>query len=140
MTRSDKIIGTIRTYVPSAVGFFLAWLIAKVPAVADVIAGIDQQLMEAGFVGTTVSGLLVAITTALIVALYYWLVRTIGQRYPMVERWLLGSAKQPLYFQEADAAVVADAIPVPEYRDAQQTAGSSVIIDDETSKHNGGLR
>lgn len=128
MTRSDLILGTIRTGVPGAVGAFLAWLVAQIPAVADYIAMTEAQLATLGFAGTSVEGLLSAAIIGLIIAAYYWAVRKIGAKYPSVEKWLLGSAKQPVYFTPADAHIVTDSIPVPESREAVQTAGDSVIV------------
>lgn len=129
-SRNDRILGTIRTAVPGAVGVFIAWLIGKIPAVADYISMIDRQLDG---MAVTVQGLLTAAVTGLVIAAYYWLVRKVGDKYPEVEKWLLGSAKQPVYFQPADAQVVKQSIPVPDEREAELTAGDSVVL--EQSKH-----
>ncbi len=102
-TRQDLILATIRTAVPAAIGWLIAWLISRVPAVADIIATIDGILATSA-PGFTVSLILTAIAVGLVTALYYWAVREAGKRWPIVERFLLGSAKQPAtYVMPEDA-------------------------------------
>lgn len=96
MNRQDLILGTIRTAVPAFIGWVLAWLIAQIPAVADVLAAIDKVLEQTA-PGTTALVLLNGIAVAAVIAAYYWIVRKLGQRWPIVEAWLLGSAKKPTY-------------------------------------------
>lgn len=95
-TRQDLILATIRTAVPGAVGWVLAYLIAKIPAVGDVIAYVDGILAESA-PGYTVSVILTGACIGLVVAGYYWAARELGKRWPAVERFLLGSAKTPTY-------------------------------------------
>lgn len=95
-TRQDIIIGTIRTAVPAAVGVFIAWLITRIPAVADVISWIDAQIAQVA-PGVTVVAALGAICVGLVTAAYYWIVRQLGRRWPVIERYLLGSSKAPIY-------------------------------------------
>ncbi|MBM3716234.1 MAG: hypothetical protein FJW64_10990 [Actinobacteria bacterium] len=99
LTRQAIIIATIRTAIPGAVGWLLAMLIARIPAVADVIATVDVVLAASapGVPGLTVAALLNAALVGLAVAAYYWLARELGRRWPIVERFLLGSAQQPIY-------------------------------------------
>lgn len=130
MTLSDRIVGTIRTAVPGAVGVFIAWLIGKIPAVAAYITQADALLATLDLGGMTVQGLLTAAVTGLIIALYYWLARKAGDRWPVVERWLLGSAKQPVYFKPDRDEQVMDAVPEPAAREVTGTAGDSVIVED----------
>lgn len=91
MTISDRIVATIRTGVPALIGLLIARLIAAVPQVADVIAWLDVQ------VGGSTTVILGAIATAAVIAGYYWLARKVGDRWPFVQRWLLGSSKIPTY-------------------------------------------
>lgn len=95
-TRSDLIIATIRTAIPGAIGWLIAWLIARIPVVADVIAWIDGVLATSA-PGYTVVVLLNLVAVGLTIAVYYRAVRWSGQRWPGIERWLLGSAMQPVY-------------------------------------------
>jgi len=69
----------IRTYTPTAVGAFLAWL-----------ATLGVQIDGAG--ATALQGGL----TALFIAAYYTLARVIEQRKPKAGAVLLGSSKQPV--------------------------------------------
>lgn len=121
MTNSDKIVAVIRTAVPAGIGYLLALLISAIPAVGDAVTWIDQQiaqaLPDAGSV--TVLGLLQALAVALVVAAYYWLARWIGDRYPAIERLLLGSSKTPVYTPALIEEVI---LPLPgesreEYRE-----------------------
>lgn len=100
-TRQDLILATIRTAVPAAIGWLIAWLISRVPAVADIIATIDGILATSA-PGFTVSLIVTAIAIGLVTALYYRAVRELGKRWPIVERFLLGSAKQPATYVMAE--------------------------------------
>lgn len=94
MTRQDLILATIRTAIPGVVGVALAWLIARIPVVADFITAVDGVLATSA-PGYTVIGLLNLIAIGLVIAAYYWVARELGKRFPIVERFLLGSAKTP---------------------------------------------
>lgn len=102
MTVHDKLIALIRTGVPALIGAFLAWLISRIPAVADVIAMIDQVLANADFAGVTVLGILQAIAIAAVIAAYYWLARKLSERFPALGKWLLGSSLVPTYIDARD--------------------------------------
>lgn len=93
-TRQDLILATIRTAIPGAVGWGLAWLIARIPAVADIIATIDGVLATSA-PGFTVVAILNLIAIGVVVGAYYWIARKLGARWPIVERFLLGSSKAP---------------------------------------------
>lgn len=97
MSRQDRIIALIRTYVPALVGALLAFVIAHVPAVAQWIATADSLLAAFGYVGVSVTVLLQAVLVALVIGLYYWLARKIGSKWPGAEKWLLGHSATPSY-------------------------------------------
>lgn len=99
LTRQALIIATIRTAMPSAVGALLAWLISRIPAVADIINTLDVILAQAfpDAPALTVTALLSAAAVGVVSAAYYWLARELGRRWPVVERFLLGSSRQPMY-------------------------------------------
>ncbi|MFI8593718.1 hypothetical protein ACIGCK_04720 [Microbacterium sp. NPDC078428] len=99
MTRQDLILATIRTGVPAAVGWLLAQLITLIPVIGNGIASIDRILATSA-PGFTVSYILEAAAIGAVVAAYYWAVRKLGQRWPIVERFLLGSAKQPVAYSQ----------------------------------------
>lgn len=99
MNINDRIIATIRTGVPALVGLLIATLIAKIPAVATVIAWIDAELstVTAGVPIVTILGLA---ATAAVIAGYYYLARVLGARWPWVEKWLLGSSLVPTVYEK----------------------------------------
>lgn len=107
LTRQAIILATIRTAVPAAIGWLLAVLISRIPIVADVIDVIDATLSQAapGVPGLTVTALLNAAAIGAVVAAYYWVARQLGRRWPSVERWLLGSAQQPVYAKQNEDGV-----------------------------------
>ncbi|WP_394685330.1 hypothetical protein [uncultured Microbacterium sp.] len=117
LTRQAIILATIRTAVPAAIGWLLALLISRIPVVADIIVTIDGTLATAapGVPGLTVAALLNAAAIGLVVAAYYWLVRQLGRRWPAVERWLLGSAQQPIGYakQTRDGVWEVTSLPNP---------------------------
>jgi hypothetical protein len=104
MTINDKLIGLIRTGVPALIGSAIAWLIAQIPAVNDIIVSIDAVLAGADF-GVTVLGLLQVLSVALVIAGYYWLARTLGARFPWLEKWLLGRSVIPTYVTSTNSGV-----------------------------------
>lgn len=126
-TRQDLIIATIRTAIPAAVGAFLAWLISQVPAVGDLIAAVDSVLADAapGF-NLTAAGLLAAACIGLVTGAYYWAAREAGKRWPIVERFLLGSVRQPVSYIDGRADGVQVVTPLPDpatsTRDEYQSA------------------
>jgi hypothetical protein len=76
---SDALTGLIRTWVPVAVGAFIAWLVT-------LGVELDPQT-EAGLI----TGL-----TALAIAIYYSIVRLLEAKWPAVGI-LLGAPKAPFY-------------------------------------------
>lgn len=106
MTINDKLIALIRTGVPALIGAFLAWLIARIPAVAEVIAALDAVLTQADFAGVTVLGLLQAIAIAAVIALYYWTAGKLSERFPVLRKWLQGSSLTPTYIDARESGVI----------------------------------
>lgn len=102
MTLNDRFIALIRTGVPAAIGAFLAWLISRIPAVADIIAVVDQVLTDADFGGVTVLGILQAVAIAGVIAVYYWLTGKLSDRFPALRKWLQGSSLTPTYIDARD--------------------------------------
>lgn len=96
MSISDRIVATIKTGVPALIGIALANLIAAVPAVADVITFIDTHLSEITD-GVPVATILKWAATAGVIAGYYWVAAWLGDKYPPIRKWLLGSSLVPIY-------------------------------------------
>lgn len=86
MSLSDYIVAFVRTVVPAAAGALIAWLAARLPFVADLLADVPEPQML-GFYG---------FLTVAAVAGYYALVRWLGRRWPSVEK-LLGWKATPTY-------------------------------------------
>lgn len=84
-------VGFIRTYTPVLWGSALTFLIAKFTWFASIIVYVDVTF------GTTWRDLAIAATTAAVIALYYWGARKLGQKWPKLEKWLLGSSAVPNY-------------------------------------------
>lgn len=122
LTRQAMIIATIRTAVPAAIGWFLAQLIARIPVAADIIVTVDGLLAQAmpGIPGLTVSALLTAAAIGAVSAAYYWLARELGRRWPIVERFLLGSSQQPIYAKrDVDGVYNITGLPDPSRSDRE---------------------
>lgn len=117
LTRQAIILAVIRTAVPGAIGALLAQLIARVPVVADIIATIDSTIASAvpELPGLTVRTILNAASVGAIIGAYYWLARLAGRRWPSIERWLLGSAQQPIGYakQTRDGVWEVTSLPNP---------------------------
>ncbi len=104
MNINDRIVATIRTGVPALVGLILATLISKIPAVAESIAFIDENLsLVTG--GVPVAQLLGLAATAGVISLYYFVARKLGDRWPFVEKWLLGSELIPSAYIKPDTNI-----------------------------------
>lgn len=97
MTIRERLAAYIRTAVPALVGAGIAYLVGKIPAVADIIAAINKELETAGFAGWTVQLILAAVATAAAITAYYWVARKLGAKFPALEKWLLGSSLVPVY-------------------------------------------
>lgn len=100
---TNKKIAAVRTLVPAIVGVFIARIIAGFPAVATTIAWLDELIVDiaaAGgvpLVGVTATYLIQAALTALVIWAWYAAARTLGDRWPSVEKWMLGSDARPSY-------------------------------------------
>ncbi len=82
----DPIIALIRTFVPTAIGAFLAWAAAKG-------VGVDENA----------SAVLTAFFVALATALYYAAVTWLERKVDPLFGWLLGLPKAPSYTQSSDS-------------------------------------
>lgn len=93
----DRHIQLIRTYLPAMIAVLLSRLVAAVPALADVIAEIDAVFAEAGWVGVSVLAIVQAAIVAAVVVVYQRVAQMLGDRWPVVERLMLGSDARPHY-------------------------------------------
>jgi uncharacterized membrane protein (DUF441 family) len=80
---SDFVISLIRTWTPVLVGSLLSWLTSK---------GLEIDPADAAALITALTGIFIAA--------YYLLARLIEKWFPAIGGLLLGSRKQPEYFDE----------------------------------------
>lgn len=91
MNLSDRFVATLRTLVPALWGVIITWLVGRFPAVQDALVWLSETL------GYDVAALIGLVLTAGVIAGYYWLARKLGDRFPALERWLVGSSAVPSY-------------------------------------------
>lgn len=101
--KSDSTVAAVRTIVPALIGVALARLIAGVPVVAAVLAWFDQLIVDVAaaggvpLIGVTAVWLIQAGLTALVIWAWYAAARALGNRWPSIEKWMLGSEARPHY-------------------------------------------
>lgn len=137
---------SIRTFIAAVVGVLLTDLVGAVPAVASVLAWIDDLLSRAGYGGISVLLVLQAVVTALIILLYQKIAQWFGDKWPKVESVMLGSSARPIYIKESELYAEdgdEEYLPVGYGREATDTgaiqvptAGSvPLYLDDDIPKH-----
>lgn len=108
MTVSDRIAALIRTLVPALYGVAITFLVGRFPIIQDGLHWLS------GTLGTDASAAIQLFVTALVIAGYYWAARKLGARFPVLERWLLGSSLVPQYTTNPPPVVGVDTgIPTP---------------------------
>lgn len=106
-------VAYIRQYVPVAYGLLLTWLTTRIPPVGEFIA-----FLKANF-GLS-DEFVVLVLSFFVVAGFYWVARKLGQRWPAVEKYLLGSSQVPIYVEQNKPAAAtyspaADQVYEPDY-------------------------
>ena len=91
MTVSDRIVATIRTFVPALWGVAITWLVGRFPVVQDVLDWLTETLDE------DVTAAIGFVLTAAVIAAFYWAARALSARFPWLEKWLVGSSLTPIY-------------------------------------------
>ena len=86
-----------RTFFAAVAGVLVARMIAAVPWLAAAIAWLDGVFAEAGFAGVSALALVQSVVIGAMILLYQWLVQALGDRWPKIEAFLLGSAARPEY-------------------------------------------
>ena len=87
----------VRTFVAAFVGVLIARLVAAIPVISDTFAFVDGIFAEAGYAGLSTLALVQAATTAVVILLYVQLAQWLGDRWPSVEKVMLGSDARPSY-------------------------------------------
>ncbi|MFF8817824.1 hypothetical protein ACF07D_07495 [Leucobacter sp. NPDC015123] len=90
-------IQSVRTFVAALVGVLIVRLVAAIPAVADVFAWVDGVLAEAGYAAVTALAIVQAVVTAGVILLYQKAAQRLGDRWPNIEKVMLGSSARPHY-------------------------------------------
>lgn len=90
-------IQSIRTFIAALVGVLIVRLVALIPAVTDAIAWADGVFAEAGYGGLSALALIQAAITALAILLYQKIAQWLGDRWPSIEKWMLGNSARPHY-------------------------------------------
>lgn len=86
-----------RTFFAAMIGVLLARLVAAVPVIADTLAWVDGIFAEAGYAGISALAVVNAVVVAAVILLYQKAAQWLGDRWPSVEKWMLGSDARPSY-------------------------------------------
>lgn len=96
-TASDRKAQIRRTIMAALVAVLVARQVAKVPVLADLLTWVDDLIADAGVVSVPALDLLQAVAVALVIWLYQRLAQALGDRWPSVEKIMLGSDARPHY-------------------------------------------
>lgn len=92
-----KLIQERRTFIAALIGVLITRVIAIFPVVQDAFAFVDGIFAEAGYPGISILAVIQAIIIASVILLYQKLAQWLGDRWPDIEKWLLGSSARPHY-------------------------------------------
>lgn len=90
-------IQSVRTFVAALVGVLIVRLVAAIPAVADVFAWVDGVFVDAGYASISAPALVQAVITAAVILFYQKAAQWLGDRWPNIEKVMLGSSSRPHY-------------------------------------------
>lgn len=96
-TKTDRKTQDRRTVIAALVAVLVARLVAQVPALAAALTWVDGLVAEAGIVSVPALALLQAAVIALVILGYQKAAQWLGDRWPVVERIMLGSDARPHY-------------------------------------------
>ncbi|QZY52936.1 hypothetical protein [Leucobacter tenebrionis] len=96
-TKTDRKVQDRRTIMAALVAVLVARLVAQIPALAAALAWVDELIAEAGIVSVPALALLQALVIAAVILLYQKVAQWLGNRWPGVEKIMLGSAARPQY-------------------------------------------
>ena len=96
-TKTDRKNQDRRTIMAALVAVLVARLVAQIPALAAALTWVDELIAEAGVVSVPALALLQAAVIALVILLYQRVAQWLGDRWPGVERIMLGSDARPHY-------------------------------------------
>ena len=90
-------IQSTRTFIAALAGVLVVRLVALVPQIAEALAWVDGIFAEAGYGGLSALALVQAAITAAAILLYQKIAQWLGDRWPNIEKWMLGNAARPHY-------------------------------------------
>ncbi len=86
-----------RTFIAALVGVLIARVVAALPVIADTLAWVDGIFVEAGYAGISALAVVNAVVVAAVILVYQKAAQWLGDRWPSVEKWMLGSDARPSY-------------------------------------------
>ncbi|WP_449277985.1 hypothetical protein [Leucobacter sp. GX24907] len=96
-TKTDRKTQDRRTVIAALVAVLVARLVAQIPILAVALTWVDELVAEAGVVSVPALAILQALVIALVILLYQRVAQWLGDRWPSVERLMLGSDARPHY-------------------------------------------
>lgn len=88
---------SVRTFVAALAGVLITRIAAAIPAIGDTLAWVDGVFAEAGYGGISALVLVQAVVTAAVILLYQKVAQWLGDRWPGIEKIMLGSDARPSY-------------------------------------------
>lgn len=86
-----------RTFLAAVAGVLIARLVSSVPWLAETISWLDGVFDEAGFAGVSALVVVQSVVIGAVILLYQRVVQALGDRWPKIEAFLLGSDARPEY-------------------------------------------
>lgn len=86
-----------RTFIAAVIGVLIARLVGAVPVVSDLLTYVDGVFAEAGYAGLSALALVNAVVVAGVILAYQKVAQALGDRWPDIEKWMLGSDARPHY-------------------------------------------
>ncbi|MGK0740450.1 hypothetical protein ACSHWG_00975 [Leucobacter sp. Z1108] len=87
----------VRTFIAAFAGVLVTRLVGAIPAIGEVLAWLDGVFAEAGYGGMSALALVQAAVVAGVILGYQKIAQALGDRWPSVEKWMLGSDARPSY-------------------------------------------
>ena len=87
----------VRTFFAAVIGVLIVDLAGLIPAIADTFAWVDSVLARAGYGGLSALALVQAVVTGVVILAYQWVAQWLGDRWPRLEKIMLGSDARPHY-------------------------------------------
>ncbi len=96
-TKTDRKNQDRRTIMAALVAVLVARLVATIPMLAAALAWVDGLISEAGIMSIPALALLQAVVIAAVTLVYQRAAQWLGDRWPNIEKLMLGSDARPHY-------------------------------------------